>query len=379
MGCGPVSLPTAPSMDGYASNSSAMIVDGVKITIYNQTPRLVLGDLDILANAPQELRGAGIGDMAAKAISIAEWQIAYIVNGEYFCPPIAGAMLTACGKAVQNAEACMLGDADAVRELTEGLILSGVAMSMAQVSRPASGSEHTLSHLMDMLSIARKTPHRLHGVQVGYGVRAALFAYEVLADLRELPADPDAVLRQFDAARWEQDMRRMFGDQADGLIQAAQNERRNTETSLQKRALAARTGWAEIQAILRETLTQRHALNVALDAAGIPALQNPEALGLKKEDVLDLFIHAKDLRARYILPSMAFDSRPAAVAAQSADGCAGRRAGPETVLRSRIKILRTLHRRIGKPFRRQARYATGIQMAHFAESPVIPGKVWDQA
>ncbi len=298
---------TAPSMDGYASNSSAMIMDGVKTTVYTQTPALVLGDLDILTIAPPELRGAGIGDMAAKAISIAEWKIAHIVNGEYFCRPIAEAMFTACGKAVRNAKACMRGEATAVQELTEGLFLSGIAMSMAQVSRPASGSEHTLSHLMDMLSIARKTPHRLHGEQVGYGVRVALFAYEALANIRELPINPFAVLRQFDQVRWKRDMCRMFGDQADRLIQAAQSEQRNTDAALQSRAEAARAGWPEIQVVLRKALAQKAVLTTALDAAGVPSLEHPEALGLKKEDVLDLFVHAKDLRARYIMPAMAFD------------------------------------------------------------------------
>ena len=298
---------TAPSMDGYASNSSAMIVDGVKTTLYNHSPVLVLCDLDVLKSAPAELRGAGIGDMAAKAISIAEWKIAHLVNQEYFCPPIAEAMLTACGKALRNAEACMLGEEIAVKELTEGLLLSGIAMSMAQVSRPASGSEHTLSHLMDMLSIARKTPHRLHGLQVGYGVRVALLAYEALTDIQDLPSDPYSVLRQFDQARWTQDMRRMFGDQADGLIRIAHSEQRNTEAALRYRAAMARAKWAEIQTILRVVLTQKQALTDALDEAYIPALQDAEALGISKEDVLDLFVHAKDLRARYIMPAMAFD------------------------------------------------------------------------
>ena len=80
---------TAPSMDGYASNSSAMIVHGVKQTIYNQTPVLGVCDLEILQNAPLVMRGAGIGDMAAKAISIAEWRISNMVTGEYYCDAIA--------------------------------------------------------------------------------------------------------------------------------------------------------------------------------------------------------------------------------------------------------------------------------------------------
>ncbi len=300
-------IATAPSMDGYASNSSAMVVDGVKTTIYNHTPAFVLGDLSVLAQAPAALCGAGVGDMAAKAISIAEWRIAQIVTGEYYCPQIARLMLSACASALSSAQGCMRGDGAAVRELTQGLILSGIAMSMAGVSRPASGSEHTMSHLMDMLSIARGEEHRLHGVQVGYGVRVALFMYEALVGYGAQPPDPDAVLRQFDAARWEADMRRMFGAQADGLIRAAADEGRNSPAALGARARKACAGWAEIRAILSEVVAQKQAITNALDVAGIPPLHNPQAIGLTPEDVLHLFVHAKDLRARYIMPAMAFD------------------------------------------------------------------------
>ncbi len=298
---------TAPSMDGYASNSSAMIADGVKTTIYNQTPAFVLGDLAVLSKAPAALCGAGIGDMAAKAISIAEWKIARIVTGEYYCPQIAGLMLSAFNRALSGAQGCMRGDGPAIRELTEGLILSGMAMSMAGVSRPASGSEHTLSHLMDMLSIARGEEHRLHGVQVGYGVRVSLFLYEALLSYGEQPPEPGAVLRQFHAARWETEMRRMFGVQADGLIRTAAEEGRNTPEALVARARKACAGWAEIRRILAEVVSLKQEITNALDAAGIPPLRNPQALGLSPADVADLFMHSKDLRARYIMPAMAFD------------------------------------------------------------------------
>ena len=300
-------IATAPSMDGYASNSSAMIVDGVKTTLYNHTPALVLGDLSVLTAAPAEMLGAGIGDMAAKAISIAEWRIANIVTGEYYCQPIAEMMLTACAQALKNGKASMNGDRRAISELTGGLILSGIAMSMAQVSRPASGSEHTLSHLMDMLAIARHTPHQLHGVQVGYGIRVALLMYEALVSRTEpLPA-PEAVLNQFDEKRWEADMRRVFGTQAEALMKAAKDEGRNTREALRSRARKAHEGWGEIKGILQNVLAQKQEITAALDTAGIPLLNQPQALGLTKQDVLDVFLHTKDLRARYIVSAMVFD------------------------------------------------------------------------
>ncbi len=219
-------IATAPSMDGYASNSSAMILEGVKTTVYNQTPALVLCDLEVLQGAPRAMRGAGIGDMAAKAVSIAEWRISRLVTGEYYCGAIAEMMLGAYRQAVTDAAAVMRGEAQAVRGLTEGLALSGIASSMAQVSRPASGSEHTLSHLMDMLAIARGTEHQLHGVQVGYGVRVALAAYEALLQLDDPASAAGDVVHQHHQAAWERDMRRVFGAQAEALIRDAAQEGR---------------------------------------------------------------------------------------------------------------------------------------------------------
>ena len=39
---------TAPSMDGYASDSSSMELDGVKTSLYSKSPDVIIGDTDIL-------------------------------------------------------------------------------------------------------------------------------------------------------------------------------------------------------------------------------------------------------------------------------------------------------------------------------------------
>ena len=71
---------TAPSMDGYASNSSAMIRDRVKVTIYNAPPAAILCDTDILRSAPMRMLQAGLGDMLAKYVSICEWRISHQIG-----------------------------------------------------------------------------------------------------------------------------------------------------------------------------------------------------------------------------------------------------------------------------------------------------------
>ena len=45
-------IATAPSMDGYASNSSAMELEGIKTTVYTVCPSLILCDTEIMRKAP---------------------------------------------------------------------------------------------------------------------------------------------------------------------------------------------------------------------------------------------------------------------------------------------------------------------------------------
>ena len=54
-------------------------------------------------------------------------------------------------------------DLEGMRLLGTALLLNGISMSICGSSRPASGSEHLISHALDALS---KRP-RLHGLQVG--------------------------------------------------------------------------------------------------------------------------------------------------------------------------------------------------------------------
>ena len=76
---------TAPSMDGYASAGSPTLHDGTKSTVQCTTPKYVIGDLDILKDAPYDMMLAGIGDMLGKYVAMLDWELARDYSGEYFC------------------------------------------------------------------------------------------------------------------------------------------------------------------------------------------------------------------------------------------------------------------------------------------------------
>src|SRR5690606_39815185 len=61
------------------------------------------------------------------------------------------------------------GDREAVKILLESLLLSGLAMSFAGITRPASGVEHYFSHVWEMRHLEFGTPQDFHGLQCGIG------------------------------------------------------------------------------------------------------------------------------------------------------------------------------------------------------------------
>ena len=85
---------TAPSMDGFASASSSMEREGLKVSLSTRCPDAVIGDAEVLANTPRHMIVSGIGDMMAKYVSLVEWQIAALLVGEYYCETVADIVRT---------------------------------------------------------------------------------------------------------------------------------------------------------------------------------------------------------------------------------------------------------------------------------------------
>lgn len=176
---------TAPSMDGFASVISPLIVDHFKVSVPAVYADAIFADLSVLREAPLEMIQAGYGDMVGKYNALTDWVLAREVNGEYYCET--------CVALVQNAMAeCLLGadgltgrDDASIRSLIEGLLLSGFAIGLVGNSRPASGAEHHLSHYWEIDALKHGRPHPLHGNAVGVGTVVTSSIYEMLKD--ELP------------------------------------------------------------------------------------------------------------------------------------------------------------------------------------------------
>ncbi len=178
---------TAPSMDGYAADGAPMICDGFKISFVATLPIGIVGDTDIMKDAPDKLIWAGYGDAIGKLTALADWKLAVAMQGEYHCATCAKLVEKALQKVIDNTEGIANRQPQAIGYLAEALILTGVAMGLIGVSRPASGAEHMLSHHWEMHFIAAGKYPELHGIKVGVATPIIARVFELLGE--ELPGE----------------------------------------------------------------------------------------------------------------------------------------------------------------------------------------------
>ncbi len=160
-----ISVPTAASHDGIASARSAIKGGKTHTSVEAQPPIAIIADTQIIANAPHRLLAAGCGDMIANYTAVRDWELAHRLTGEPYSEYAAALSQMSAKLVMESAEVIKRGTEESARKVVKALISSGVAMSIAGSSRPASGSEHLFSHALE-----RVAPEpALHGEQCGVG------------------------------------------------------------------------------------------------------------------------------------------------------------------------------------------------------------------
>ncbi len=295
---------TAPSMDGYASASSSMEREGLKVSLASKCPDVVIGDADILAAAPTHMIRAGIGDMAAKYVSIVEWQIAHLLVGDDYCQTVADLV----NRSLATVRSCALdavnGDKAAVCHLTEALVISGLAMNYAGISRPASGMEHYISHILDMRALEFGTPADLHGIQCGIGTLETLRAYELLRAVTPDREKALAYAASFDTGMWEQDLRTLLGHGAEAMIAGEKKEGKYDTQKHAARLTHILSQWETLNGMIASLPTYDE-LHAFFEEIGHPT--TAEELSLTPQDLRNAFLYAKDIRDKYVLGRLLWD------------------------------------------------------------------------
>jgi len=168
-----ISVPTAASHDGIASARASVAMEGGHSSLEAQPPVAIVADTGIIASAPHRLLAAGCADVISNYTAILDWELAHRVKGE----PMSEYALTLSKMTAE----ILVKDAHLIRPHNEqsawlvvkALVSSGVAMSIAGSSRPASGGEHKFSHALDKLAPGKA----LHGESCGIGTIISMYLH----------------------------------------------------------------------------------------------------------------------------------------------------------------------------------------------------------
>lgn len=230
---------TAPSMDGFASYSSPILKDGFKASYPAKSPEVIIGDTKILASAPTYLKSAGFGDMVAKYIGLVDWQISNILTGEYYCEKVAKLTRDAVDTLMSMADRVTQNDEETAGEIFKSLLMTGIGMSFTQNSRPASGSEHIIAHLVECVQLRDNIIPNYHGEDIGVFTLLMLKYYNTLAEKETVTAKKENV-------NWE-DVYAFYGEMADDVKKV--NEPETVTDRVDPKVLENK--WQQIREIIK--------------------------------------------------------------------------------------------------------------------------------
>lgn len=177
---------TAPSMDGFSSYCAPIVSNGFKITYPAKSPEVIIGDTKILSAAPTALKSAGFGDMVAKYVGLVDWKISHLLTGEIYCEKVARLTRDAVDELISMADKVVENDEETAGKIFEALLKTGIGMSFMQNSRPASGAEHIVSHLIECMELQEDLLPNLHGEDIGVCTLELLRYYQYLSERKDL-------------------------------------------------------------------------------------------------------------------------------------------------------------------------------------------------
>ena len=296
---------TAPSMDGYASGTSSMARDGLKVSLPSKCPDAVCADLDILCSAPMRMLCAGVGDMIAKYISICEWRLAHVIVGEYYCEKVADIIRQALDRCVKSAPGLTRREPEAVKAVMEGMVISGIAANYAGISRPASGVEHYFSHVWDMRALEFHTPADLHGIQCAAATLLSLKAYKYVRQLRPDRQKALEYVKNFSFENYCQFLRENMGAGAQSMIDGEYKEHKYDAEKHKKRLDIIIDNWDLICSIIDQELPEYDSVKDLLISIGAPV--EPQEFGISRQEIQNAFVITKDIRDKYVVSRLLWD------------------------------------------------------------------------
>ncbi len=169
-----ISVPTTASHDGIASpRATIKNDDGISLSLNAAMPVGIVADTSVILTAPYRYLAAGVGDLVGNTTAIRDWELAHKLRNEDFSSSAYELSKYAAQSVISSVDYIKPGIEDSVWMVLKPLIVSGMAMSIAGTSRPASGSEHLFAHALEHLAPGKA----LHGELVGLGTIMMMYLH----------------------------------------------------------------------------------------------------------------------------------------------------------------------------------------------------------
>jgi len=157
---------------------------------------------------------SGYGDIIGKYSALNDWKLSHVINGEYICDYVYDLTYEMIEKTLQISDGILNREDESIKTLMEALVVVGIAMSFVGNSRPASGSEHHLSHFFEIVGLLNDEPYFNHGIDVVY---STVMTQRLREQILALDCFDQAT--PFDQAEWEEHIRKTYTGAAEGIIE----------------------------------------------------------------------------------------------------------------------------------------------------------------
>lgn len=291
-----IAMPTAPSSDAFASANAPIILHGLKRTFQAQQPIAIFADLDVLCAAPAEMIAAGVGDILGKYTALADWRLGALILDEAIDEAILADMVAVLHGVASRVQAIGQREPAAIAALMQGLLDSGSAMARWVNSRPASGSEHLMSHYWEMRLLQQGRPAVLHGAKVGVATVLMARAYEHLRAIsHQNTIQMVARTPARDANELRTRIRAGYGSLAESIIEEHRDVLAILDDLWAKLESRLEERWDQVLAIAAD-VPSPDTITAQLQAAGAPT--RPAELGFTALETDDALRYSHLLRNR---------------------------------------------------------------------------------
>lgn len=292
---------TAASMDGYTAANASITKDGIKQTMNCRAPLGCVVDSAVAAKAPRDMTASGYADLIAKIPAGADWMIADLIGSEAIHPLAWKLVQGPLRDTLANPAGCASGDEREVRKLCEGLVMSGFAMQAMDSSRPASGTEHQISHYWDMEDLCVDGRPVSHGFKVGMGTLASTATLEFLLEQDLSHLDVEAKVAawwpDFDAVKAT--FPSVFPERPAHIRRAELEFAKKfpTREALRHELSTIRDNWGDLSARIRTQIMPLAEVRAKLAAVGAPT--KPGQIGVTTARFRETYAGVPFMRARY--------------------------------------------------------------------------------